>query len=203
MPRIPQHELERLKRDVDLAELVRAHGVELKGTGDSLLGLCPFHDDRNPSLVVTRSKNLWACKGACSSGGSVVDWVMRTEGVGFRHAVEILRERHGTSPVSDGFDVGSGELASPLSLGAPDEALLAQVVDYYHATLKAVPEALAYLTKRGIEALPDREGAGGEVRRKSAGAIHGWPVPQVMVFGQSLLGKKFQLLQGGVLPGGP
>ena len=53
MARIPQDELERLKREVDLEALVREAGVELKGTGDNLLGLCPFHDDRNPSLVVT------------------------------------------------------------------------------------------------------------------------------------------------------
>lgn len=150
MARIPQDELERLKREVDLEELVREAGVELKGTGDNLLGLCPFHDDKNPSLVVTRSKNLWACKGACSSGGSVVDWVMRTEGVGFRHAVEILMERGGASPVVEGFRVGSGELASPLALGVPDEALLCQVVDYYHAVLEQSEAARVYLEGRGI-----------------------------------------------------
>ena len=150
MARIPDDELERLKRDVDLEKLVREAGVELKGRGDNLLGLCPFHDDKNPSLVVTRSKNLWACKGACSAGGSVIDWVMRTEGVGFRHAVEILRERHGSSPVADGFRVGSGELASPLAFGVPDEALLLQVVDYYHAVLEQSSAARVYLARRGI-----------------------------------------------------
>ena len=50
MSRIPEEELERLKRDVPLRQLVEAYGVELKGSGDNLLGLCPFHDDKSPSL---------------------------------------------------------------------------------------------------------------------------------------------------------
>jgi len=92
MARIPQSELDRLKRETDLAALVRARGVELKRHGKDLLGLCPFHDDKEPSLVVTPSKGLWNCLGACGEGGTVVDWVMKTEGVSFRHAVELLRE---------------------------------------------------------------------------------------------------------------
>ena len=41
--------------------------------------------------MVTPSKNLWHCLGACQQGGSVIDWVMKVEGVSFRHAVERLR----------------------------------------------------------------------------------------------------------------
>ena len=55
------------------------------------MGRCPFHDDKTPSLVITPEKNLWHCLGACQVGGSVIDWVMRAEGVSFRHAVELLR----------------------------------------------------------------------------------------------------------------
>ena len=52
---------------------------------------CPFHDDHEPSLVVTPEKNLWRCQGAFQAGGTVIDWVMRAEGVSFRHAVELLQ----------------------------------------------------------------------------------------------------------------
>jgi DNA primase len=150
MARIPDDELERLKREADLVELVRESGVELKGKGDTVIGLCPWHDDRKPSLVVTKSKNLWACKGECSRGGSVIDWVMVTRGVGFRHAVEILRERMGWSPVDEGFRTTSTRLPSPLAFEAPDEAVLGQVVDYYHAVLEQTPDAQEYLRRRGI-----------------------------------------------------
>jgi DNA primase len=73
MARIPEDEIERLKREVSLERLVKAAGIELRKHGADLLGLCPFHDDREPSLVVTPEKNLWHCLGACQAGGSVVD----------------------------------------------------------------------------------------------------------------------------------
>jgi DNA primase len=90
MARIPEEELERLKREVSVERLVATRGVELKAHGSNLIGLCPFHDDREPSLVITAAKNLWHCLGACQTGGSVIDWVMKAEGVSFRHAVELL-----------------------------------------------------------------------------------------------------------------
>jgi DNA primase len=91
MARIPDDEIERLKREVALERLAAADGVELRRHGANLIGRCPFHDDKTPSLVITPQKNLWHCMGACQAGGSVIDWVMRSRNVSFRHAVEILR----------------------------------------------------------------------------------------------------------------
>jgi DNA primase catalytic core len=152
MARIPQRELERLKRETDLEELVRASGVGLKAHGKDLLGLCPFHDDKEPSLVVTPAKNLWNCLGACGEGGTVIDWVMRTQGVSFRHAVEILRNGSAVSGVTPAPLKRSTvpRLPCPLSEGAEESELVGQVVDYYHETLLTSPEATAYLEKRGI-----------------------------------------------------
>jgi DNA primase len=69
---------------------VESQGIVLKKHGQDYLGLCPFHDDKEPSLVISPEKNLWHCLGACQIGGSVIDWVMKTEGLSFRHAVELL-----------------------------------------------------------------------------------------------------------------
>jgi len=90
MPRIPASELERLKAEVSVEQLVRAHGIELAKSGRDWLGRCPFHEDTTPSLVVTPAKNLWHCFG-CGVGGGPVDWTMKASGVSFRHAVELLR----------------------------------------------------------------------------------------------------------------
>src|ERR1700754_3658529 len=90
MARIPDSEIERLKQEVSLQRLVEARVIELKRHGADLLGLCPFHDDHEPSLVVTPAKNLWHCLGACQRGGDVFAWVERCEGISFRHAYELL-----------------------------------------------------------------------------------------------------------------
>ncbi len=91
MARIPDDELNRLKSEISVQRLAEAAGIELKRHGADLIGLCPFHDDHKPSLVISPKKNLWHCLGACQTGGSVIDWVMKREGISFRHAVERLR----------------------------------------------------------------------------------------------------------------
>lgn len=168
MARIPEAEIERLKREIALERLVEARGVALKRKGADLVGRCPFgtHADSEPSFVVTPAKNLWHCFG-CQQGGSVIDWVMKTEGVSFRHAVELLRDDN-ASLVTAATIVPAGprtqltreglglkrstvpKLESPVDLKVDDRDLLRQVIDYYHETLKESPAALSYLQKRGL-----------------------------------------------------
>jgi DNA primase catalytic core len=149
MARVSELELERLKREVSVQRLVEARGITLQRHGANFIGRCPFHEDKTPSLVVTPSKNLWHCLGACQVGGSVVDWVMRAEGVSFRHAVELLRSDMGST--GNTAKVASiRALPAPVSADADDVHLLKQVADYYHQTLKESPEALEYLKARGL-----------------------------------------------------
>jgi DNA primase len=153
MARIPDDEIERLKREVPIERLVKAAGIELRKHGADLIGRCPFHDDREPSLVVTPEKNLWHCLGVCQAGGSVIDWVMRTRGVSFRHAIELLKADHPSlaalveRPVKKS---STAKLAPPVRIDSGDQEVLRQVVAYYHETLKQSPEALQYLESRGL-----------------------------------------------------
>jgi hypothetical protein len=149
MARIPEIEVERLKSEIAVERLVEVSGVALKRSGKDLLGTCPFHEDGTPSLVVTPAKNLWHCF-SCQIGGGPVDWIMKTRGVSFRHAVELLKEGVvGTSIAAKRGTVRA--LPAPVALEADDQALLNQVIDYYHQTLKESPEALAYLASRGLD----------------------------------------------------
>jgi DNA primase catalytic core len=159
MARIPEDEVERLKREVSVQRLAEARGVKLVRHGANLLGKCPFHNDRTPSLVITPSNNLWNCLGVCNTGGSSIDWVMRTNGVSFRHAVELLRADHlplarpaiesrrAAPPAKNGT---VRILPPPVEREADDRVLLMQVVDYYSDTLKQSPEAMKYLQSRGL-----------------------------------------------------
>src|SRR5918911_2614382 len=139
MARIPEHELKRLKEEVSVQRLVEASGVELKKAGKDLLGRCPWHGpDTEPSLFVSTKKNLWNCFG-CDIGGGPIDWVIKSRGVSFRHAVELLKADLAADPSSAAEPVARSTvrtLPAPVALDADDQALLAQVVDYYHQRLK-------------------------------------------------------------------
>ena len=156
MARIPEMEIERLKVEVSVERLVESSGITLKKAGKDLLGCCPFHADDTASLVVTPAKNLWHCFG-CGVGGGPIDWVMKSRGVSFRHAVELLREGAGVSSLAASSSGAAPvkrasvrKLDAPVEFDAGDQALLSQVIDYYHETLKRSPEALAYLEARGL-----------------------------------------------------
>jgi len=154
MARIPESEVERLKREVSVQRLAEARGIKLHRHGADLLGLCPFHDDRSPSLVITPAKNLWHCLGACNMGGTAIDWVMKAQGISFRHAVELLRADYlplAAAPVHPVKQSTVPKLPPPVAREADDRALLLQVVDYYSRTLKQSPEALKYLASRGLQ----------------------------------------------------
>jgi DNA primase len=153
MARIPNEEIERLKKEIPIERLVTGFGVELKRQGKDLFGRCPFHEDKTPSLSVSPETNLWHCLGACNTGGDVIAWVMKTRGVSFRHAVELLRDDHPSLAAGDGHVVRKGttvKLASPVAADADDQQTLRDVVAFYHQTLKESPEALRYLESRGL-----------------------------------------------------
>ncbi len=154
MPRIPDSELERLKTEVSLLRLIQSQGHVLAKRGRDWAMRCIFHEDATASLVVTEVRNLYHCFG-CNAAGSVLDWVMKTQGVSLPHAVQILK----TGAPLEGERLGVARsqirhlapLVAKLRVSDADEQLLlSQVVDSYHANLKTSPEALAYLQERGM-----------------------------------------------------
>lgn len=149
MARITDDDLNRLKRNISLAELCRQRGLELKPHGrKDLIGLCPFHEDKNPSFVVTPEKNLFHCMG-CDSAGSVVDFIMKAENLDFKGAIEKLL------PMLPGIQRAS-DLPSAIknrqSSIQPERAavLLEKVIAVYEKTFAESDGARAYLEKRGI-----------------------------------------------------
>src|SRR5665213_3078261 len=139
---------------MDLAALVRAKGIELlpHGTGH-LAGKCPFHDDKTPSFIVTPGKNLFHCLG-CGAGGTVIDFIMKHDGLSFRHAVEVLRDGKAAALVMTTSPTKKAtvpRLPPPLAYDADDQTLLRQVIDYYQERLPQTPAALEYLKKRGLD----------------------------------------------------
>ncbi|MHB8815809.1 MAG: CHC2 zinc finger domain-containing protein [Steroidobacteraceae bacterium] len=165
MARIADTELERLKREVSLVRLIEGQGIRLLSQGKDLACRCPWHEgDETPSCIVTPKSNLWHCFG-CDAGGTVIDWVMRSHRVSFRHACELLLKEHpalvaGAAEAAAGAapKLSQGKLRQAQSFvletdadeAASDQRLLDQVIEFYHETLLASPEALKYLEGRGL-----------------------------------------------------
>ncbi|MGD9957122.1 MAG: CHC2 zinc finger domain-containing protein [Candidatus Nanopelagicales bacterium] len=146
-------DIERVKAAHPIAEVIAAHGVELRATGRRYMGRCPFHADDRPSFVVYPDTQSFHCFG-CGASGDVIDFVRRTHDLDFRAAVDFLGER-------PGHDRPAGEGAAPTRHGSPpplspprpsvdDRLILTVACEVYHETLLRTPHALRYLEQRGI-----------------------------------------------------
>ncbi len=141
---IEKERIESIKAGVDLAALVKSKGIDLKKSGKSYHGLCPFHEDTNPSLSINPDKNLWQCFG-CGAAGDVIRFVELIDKVTFPEAVKRLSD--------NGFKslVPKPRPGKVSALTVKDRKLLARVVGYYQHTLNEDSRGVNYLkNERGI-----------------------------------------------------
>jgi DNA primase catalytic core len=139
-------DLSRLKQSIDLVAVVQSRGVKLVKQGKDFVGLCPFHKEKTPSFHVTPSKNLFNCLG-CHVGGSVIDFIMRQDGLTKSEAVAWLKENSGAT-----FTRPAVVPAAPARILKPEdaEALLQRVVKFYVRTLRKDPAGMGYLNRRNL-----------------------------------------------------
>jgi DNA primase catalytic core len=137
-------DFERIKATTDIVRVIEGYGVTLKKTGQDHVGLCPFHDDKKPSLHVTPAKGLWHCP-ACGAAGNVIQFVARREGISDREAaLKLLGALPGVQRASE---LPSAPACDPAL--HPD--LFNSLIDYYHKCLvgRGRP-GLDYLKSRGL-----------------------------------------------------
>ena len=154
MTRITTEEITRIKSEISMIQLSESQGIKLKKQGQEYAGCCIFHDDHTPSYYVNPEKNQWYCH-ACKIGGSNIDFVMKAQGVSYRHALELLRndlvpsvaQNDKPKPVKR----STAKKLPAFTINPDDQAALKRVNNYYHECLKRRPEALAYLEKRGLK----------------------------------------------------
>ena len=91
--RIPESTLSQIRDRLDIAEVI-GETVTLKRRGGRYWGLCPFHHEKSPSFTVTPDKGVFYCFG-CQKGGTIFDFVMETEKLPWRDAVELLAKKAG------------------------------------------------------------------------------------------------------------
>jgi DNA primase len=140
---------DRVRDAVDMLSLVETK-VELTKRGvDSYFGCCPFHDERTPSFHIRPDEKHYHCFG-CSESGDPFDFVMQTEGLDFKGALESLADRFGVKLETE---EESPEAAAARARRERLYALLARVTTYYERYLWESKEAVIardYLLGRGL-----------------------------------------------------
>jgi DNA primase catalytic core len=141
-------DLLQLKKKTDLVAVAQARGLALTRQGQDYVARCPFHEETSPSFHITPSKNLFHCFG-CGAAGSVLDFVMRMDGIPFKAAVDKLLTETGV--VQRAAETPQPAEAPSLALASERAALLlARVTAIYQKNLAETAEGRAYLEKRGI-----------------------------------------------------
>ncbi|MBT3240827.1 MAG: DNA primase [Chloroflexi bacterium] len=139
--------IDEIKARLDIVEIV-SENVQLRRSGKSYSGFCPFHDNtRTPAFVVFPDTGTWRCFGQCSEGGDIFKYVMKRDGGDFAETLKILADRAGVELKPE----------TPKDKARKEEfeylrTLLEEAVAYYRHHLKTDngKVALDYLHKREL-----------------------------------------------------
>jgi DNA primase len=133
--------IEDIKTKINIVDYIGKF-VALKKAGRNFTGLCPFHIEKTPSFSVSPDKNIFFCFG-CRTGGDVVAFVTKFEGLTFKEAVEHLGALAGLPPVvwNDGKKSADNQ----------DMYELMKITsDFFQLSLQKEKLAMDYFSKRGI-----------------------------------------------------
>ena len=95
MANISYEEILSIQRKANIVDIIRDY-VPLTQRGKNYFGICPFHDDHNPSMSVSPEKGVYKCF-VCGNAGNVFNFVMEYEKVSFYEAVKIVADKIGVS----------------------------------------------------------------------------------------------------------
>lgn len=144
--------VEQIRGRLSIEDVVAPY-VQLKKSGRSLKGLCPFHNEKTPSFIVSPDKGLAYCFG-CRKGGDIFAFVQEIERVSFPESLKILADKAGIVLEKD-----------PSFTSKEEKNILREILedahDFFHSQLQKTPEAISYLENRGYErSIVDRLGLG-------------------------------------------
>lgn len=135
---ISKNSIENLKNIVDIADVVGSY-IPLKKSGANFVCVCPFHNDKHPSMSVSPSKGIYHCF-SCKAGGDAIKFVMEYEKLGYVEAIEKLASIYNVAL----------EYTSSKNEPKIDKKILENLNLHYKTLLYKNPEALNYLKSRSI-----------------------------------------------------
>jgi DNA primase len=147
VPRYSEATLAAIKNGVDLVALVGDLGLPVTRSGSKFKALCPFHDDKNPSLELNPQRQSYKCW-SCGAGGDVFDFVKDYLRVEFPEALRMLADRAGVVLERPAFELS----ATDESRASKSDLLGVNkwAEDLFIAQLKHAEGAKAYALGRGL-----------------------------------------------------
>ena len=142
-----QELVEEVRSGSDIVDVISGY-IKLQRKGSNYVGVCPFHNDRNPSMSVNQPRQIYHCF-SCGAGGDVFKFVMEYENLTFPEAMKVLADRAGiTLPEQD----TSREARQQADLKAQIMELNKLAAKYYYYTLRqpAGKQGLDYLLGRQL-----------------------------------------------------
>lgn len=134
-----------IKQKADIVDVLSQYSVKLEKTGRNYKALCPFHSEKHASFFVFPDQQRWHCFGACATGGDVIAFVMKKEGLDFGQAIRLLAEQTGVKlPRANTEEEAQRDKLFRINAAA---------ADFFHHALTATANgerARAYLEKRGL-----------------------------------------------------
>jgi DNA primase catalytic core len=146
MGRIPEETIEKIIEQSDIVNVV-SEFVQLKKSGRGYSGVCPFHNDKGPSLSVSPEKQLYHCFG-CGASGNVVGFIMKIRNLDFIDAIEYLADKAGIKIVEESIDP---QRAKEDALREKIYKLNIETAKYYYSNLKNNKAPQEYFENRGVD----------------------------------------------------
>ena len=146
---ISSDSIQKVKEATNIVDVINDY-VVLKRSGQSQVGLCPFHDDKSPSFFVTEDKQLYNCFG-CGAGGDVVDFLTRLNNQSFSEVILDLAQRSNIEVEFTG-NSNTEEFQQQKQLDENLKEVLAIASQYYQSQLSgsAGEKVREYLEKRKL-----------------------------------------------------
>ncbi len=137
--------VEEIKERLDIEDVIGSY-VQLKQAGRNFKGVCPFHEEKTPSFVVSPEKGVFHCFG-CGEGGDVFSFVQKMDGLDFPQALERLAQQAGVE-----IEQKSGSSKNRSQYKQQLKDALTASAQYYHIQLKRSEPARDYVSQvRGFD----------------------------------------------------
>jgi len=135
-------QVQEIKERLNIVDIISGY-LRLQKAGVNFKALCPFHNEKTPSFMVSPSRQSWHCFGSCGEGGDIFTFIEKIEGVEFPEALKILAEKAGIILKYD----------NPKLRSEKDKAyeICEKATQFFTASLNNANVILDYLHKRGLQ----------------------------------------------------